>query len=473
MKRYFKIILAGALLSSCAPKAVDVPTVHDTFAQSLELAKKNSDLNAFITLNETPDDTASKHGRLSGMVLAIKDNIHVAGLPNTAGTPGLEGFIPQEDAPVVARLKAEGAQILGKANMHELAFGITSKNARFGSVKNPYDRARSPGGSSGGSAAAVAARIVPAAIGTDTGGSVRLPAALTGIIGFRPSIGRYSSQGITPISHTRDVPGPMALTMAHINILDSVMSGQAQVTHAADLKSLRLGVARDPFYQNLHPETKLVMDAALAKLRAAGVTLIEADMAGLVELNAKISFPIAFYEGTYDLEAYLDTYKTGQSFFDVAKAAQSPDVKALFASLAADKNEDGRPDSLISKPVYEAAVNVHRKELIALYERYFKAHNIDAMVFPTTILPASLIEDLGETVVHNGKPESTLMVYIQNTDPGSNAGMPGISLPIGLTDQGLPVGMELDVLPGKDAKLLKIALAIEPLFGPLPAPDQR
>ncbi len=475
MKSTIMTILSFSLiLSACTAKP---PTKHrfeqaikDMIKLTLNKAERQADLHTFITLDAKAKPSLVTGGKLSGMVLVVKDNIHVEGLPNTAGTPALSGFIPTKDAPVIARLKAEGAVIIGKANMHELAFGITSHNAVFGAVENPYDHTRFPGGSSGGSAVAVAARIVPAAIGTDTGGSLRIPAALTGIIGFRPSLGRYPASGITPISHTRDVPGPMALDMDTITLLDSVMADRPQVTRQADLKTIRLGVARTPFYQNLDPETKKVMDTALEKLQMAGVTLVEMDMPELAALNEKTSFPIALYEGTYDLEKYLESNHTGVTFFELARRIKSPDVKALFDGLAADKNKDGHPDGVIPKVVYEEAIKEGRPAMVELYKHAFKTHKIDALVFPTTILPAGPIEGTEETISHNGKAVPTFATYIQNTDPGSNAGMPGISLPIGLTKDGLPVGLELDALPGDDKNLLAIARAVVSLFGQLPPP---
>ena len=200
--------------------------MSNNFQKCLHRAKQLSSLNTFIFLNEArvSCEHNKAEGRLAGTVVAVKNTIHVAGIPNTAGTPALRNFVPTEDCPVVKLLKAEGAEILGTTNLHELGFGITSNNFLFGPVRNPYDVERFAGGSSGGSAAAVSARIVPVAIGGDTGGSVRIPSSLCGVIGFRPSLNRYSVQGTTPISVTRDTLGPMALEMKHITLLDGVMS---------------------------------------------------------------------------------------------------------------------------------------------------------------------------------------------------------------------------------------------------------
>lgn len=440
------------------------------YSNSLKKAQQLDDLNIFISIDENIDVSSLPEGRLSGMTLALKDTMHSTGLPNTAGTPALENFIPAEDAPAIKRLKDEGAIIFGKANMHELAFGITSNNAYFGATKNPYAPSRFPGGSSGGSAAAVAARITQAAIAGDTGGSIRIPAALCGVIGFRPSPGRYLDGAITPISHTRDVIGPVALDMADITLIDSVLSGQPEITEPVELASLRLGVARDPFYVDLNPETAAAMDKALDTLKAAGVTLIELDLPEISELVDKSGGPIALYETITDLPAYLQKYNTGVDFFEVAAATQSPDVKALFTGLAQDKNEDGHPDGLVPKEVYDEAMTVHRTALIELYTNYFESENIDALVFPTTILPAGPIEGSIGTIEHNGRQVPTFATYVQNAEPASIAGLPGITLPIGLTKDGLPLAMELDAAAGNDNQLLSIALAVEPLFGKLPAP---
>lgn len=470
-------IFATSILGACSPTS---PEIKDYMSQneksSLEKfqiakakAEKLSPLNAFITLNENPIDSTS--GRLSGMVIAVKDNIHVQNMPNSAGTAALEAYHPTENAPIVERLISAGAVILGKTNMHELAFGATSNNSHFGPVKNPYDTSLFPGGSSGGSAVAVSAGIVPAAIGTDTGASVRLPAALTGVIGFRPSLGRYPSDGITPISHTRDVAGPIAKTMSHITLLDSVMARLPEVTTPANISTLRLGVPA-PFYDNLDPNIQLAMDEVLAKLEAVGITLVRFDIPEIMSLNDQVSFPIALYEGVKDLENYLERYTPEINFFDIAEGTTSPDVKGLFEGLSQDADGDGRPDGLIPKAVYDEVMTKHRPALIELYQKAFYENEIDALIFPTSIMPAGPIEGTVETISHNGEIVPTFQTLIRNTDPGSNAGLPGISLPLAITKNGLPVGVELDGLPGTDDKILAAALAIAPIFDDLPPPIQ-
>ena len=192
-------------------------------------------LNAYITLDAEAAlaraqelDEMRKQGDilgpLHGVPLVVKDNIHVAGLPNTAGTPGLADFRPETDSPAVAALRAAGAIILGKTNLHELAYGITGYNAAYGAVGNPYDPTAIAGGSSSGTACAVSAGLAPAGLGTDTGGSVRIPASLTGVVGFRPSSGRYDSSAITPVSHTRDTVGVIARNVDDVILIDAVIA---------------------------------------------------------------------------------------------------------------------------------------------------------------------------------------------------------------------------------------------------------
>ena len=231
----------------------------------LARAAANADLDAFITLE--PDQVreaarkpiSNEHpARPSARCMAcrwrLKDNLDTAELPTSGGTPGLAGHRPKRNAAIVETLLGAGAIALGKCNLHELAYGITNNNAAFGPARNPYAPDRIPGASSGGTGVAVAARLAPGGIGTDTGGSVRIPAALCGIVGFRPTTGRWSQAGVVPISHTRDTPGPMTRSVADCALMDGVVTGGPTEVAPAQLKGLRIGVPRKHFWEDLDPE---------------------------------------------------------------------------------------------------------------------------------------------------------------------------------------------------------------------------
>ena len=431
-------------------------------------------LNAFITVNSEGAlaaaayaDRRGKHnkrGLLHGVPLVIKDNIHVAQLRNTAGTPGLLDFVPQTNAPVIQALIDAGAIILGKTNMHELAFGITSNNAAFGAVATPYDPTRFAGGSSGGTGSAVAARLAPAGFGTDTGGSVRVPSALNGIAGFRPTVKRYPQEGITPISSTRDTAGPMARTVEDLILLDSVITRDRSAVVRANPRKVRLGVPTD-FSLNVDNETAELARNALEKLKRAGVRLVEVDLSTIRALNDQIGFPIALFEANRELKAYLARYNTGETLDSLAAQIASPDVYGTFFGAIVD----GAP-GLPPVPVYENALNVLRPQLRQQYANLFKQHAIDAIIFPTTPLPASPIEGSDQYVTLNGEQVDIFTTYIRNTDPGSDAGIPGITIPFAMTAAGLPVGLEMDGPEGSDRRLLSLGLTLEQIFGRLPEP---
>ena len=384
-------------------------------------------------------------GPLHGVPLALKDNIDTADFPTTGGTPALAAHRPKRNAPIVQHLLDAGAIVLGKTNLQELAFGPTNNNAAFGPARNPYDPTRIPGGSSGGSAAAVAARLAPAALGTDTGGSIRVPAALC-----------------VPLSHTRDTAGPMARHVADCVLLDGVVTGGPTEVTPAPLKGLRLGLPRGYFWENLDAELAAILEAALARLREAGVVLVEADVANVAALDAAAGFPILLYETVIELERYLAEHETGLDFAGLMAQVKSPSVKRALASLRG-------PDA-VSEASYREALTKHRPALQETYRRrYFRERGVAAMVFPTTPLPAAKIGE-DDTVMLNGVPVSTLSTYIRNLAPGSAAGIPGLSLPAGMTKAGLPVGMAIDAPEKSDHQLLAIGLALETVLPRLPAP---
>lgn len=481
------IILAVAIvLSGCSgktdmkpippfPSATELASMMDAGETSsvdivtelLKRAEQSASLNAFITIDAERaleraaelDQMRSQGnilGPLHGVPLVVKDNIHVAGLPNTAGTPGLAEFTPDSDSPTILALKNAGAIILAKTNLHELAFGITSDNGAYGSVGNPFDPLMFAGGSSGGTASAISAGLAPAGLGTDTGGSVRIPAALTGVVGFRPSSGRYDSSAVTPISHTRDTVGVIARNVNDVIAMDQAID-PGRVDSDVDVASIRLGVARSYYFENMDEQTAVVVETALDKLREAGVTLVEVGPGDVGALNAKSAFPIALYEVMQDLPEYLADFDTGKDFAAIASSAASPDVQGLFGML-------GTPEGQIPEEIYAAAMEA-REDMRMMFRDYFATHDLAGMIFPTTLLPARPIEGSLETVELNGERVPTFPTYIHNTDPATIAALPGISLPAGVTRDGLPVGIEIDGPEGSDRHLLAIAAAIEGILG--------
>ncbi len=454
-------------------------TATDVAKAAFARAEQVKDLNALIFLNKDPALAAAAEidegGRgplpLAGLPVVIKDNINTVDMPTSGGTPALHKAQPRRNAPSVQKLLKAGVIMVGKANLHELAFGITSTNLSSfaGPVKNPYDKTRIPGGSSGGTAAAIAAGIVTCGLGSDTGGSTRVPAALCGIVGLRPSVGnggaerRYDDTNmVVPISHTRDTVGPMGRTVADVALLDSVITGTTMAA-AEPLRGKRLGIPA-AFWSGLDRDLEAVTKAARAKLAEAGVVLVDVDMPGLFEQNAKVSFPVALHEPIADIPAYLKASEIeGITLADIAAKIASPDVKGAFGAITADA----------FGAAYQDAITVQRPALQKMYSAYLRDNNLDGILFPTTIAPAPAIDaekGSGEMSINGDKPVPVFDTMIRNTDPGSNAGLPGLSLFAGMTPGSLPVGIEIDGPVGSDTKLLGLGMSIEAILGTAPPP---
>jgi len=431
-------------------------------------------LNAFITLDpqRVLEDARNRDrerrdgmtpGPLFGLPVPVKDSVNTMDYPTTGGTPALRHFRPKDDAPVVAALRAAGAIVLGKTNLHELSFGWTSNNLAYGAVHNPYDPKRIPGGSSGGTAAAVAAHMAPLGIAEDTEGSIRVPAAFCGIQGFRPTTGRYSTQGCVPITPLFDQVGPHARSVTDLMLFDSVVTHERHPIEAASLRGVRLGVVRDYWFTDLDPEVERLTGLALAKLKDAGVELVESQMPGLAHLIDLTTDQIQTHDVRFALPRYLEEYGAGLGLDDIMRQA-SPDIQEIF-------RRDVLPGgaNFVSDAAYTAARDRHLPALRRLYQEYFTRTQVSAVVFPATLVPATPIGQENPIDIR-GRPIAFDTAVSRNIAPGSTAGLPGLVLPAGLTTQGLPVALEFDGPAGSDRALLALGLSLERAFGPLSAP---
>ena len=432
-------------------------------------------LNAFITLDPSrvleQAREADRHrakggllGPLHGLPIPIKDSLNTAEYSTTAGTAALRDFRPAADAPLVATLRGAGAIVLGKTNLHELSFGWTSNNHAFGAVHNPYDPGRIPGGSSGGTAVAIAAHMAPLGVAEDTEGSIRVPAALCGIVGLRPTTGRYSTAGAVPISALFDQAGPHARSMADIALFDAAVTGDHSPVADVPLAGVRLAVSRGYWFSGLDPQVQRVTDIALAKLRAAGATLVEEEVPGLHDLIDLITDQVQNHDVRVDLARYLATYGARASFDDVVRRASS-DIRDTFAHDVLP----GAP-GFVSEAAYEAAVKVHLPRLRETFRNYFAHTGAAAIVFPATMVTAPRIGDEGNLDVGGRKVRFDIAVA-RNIAPGSTAGLPGLVLPAGLAADGLPVALEFDAPAGSDRALIALGMSLERTLGPIAPPS--
>jgi len=439
----------------------------------LERCEAGKHLNAFISFEPERVLQAARAadkqrasgavlGSLHGLPIPVKDSVNTKDYPTTGGTTALKDFHPAEDAELVTRLKMAGAIILGKTNIHELSFGWTSNNQAFGAVHNPYDTSRIPGGSSGGTAAAIAARMAPIGIAEDTQGSIRVPAAMCGIYGFRPSQNRYPNQGVVPITPMFDQVGPLTRSVADLALFDHVITGEPIVETVPSIDGLRLGVPREYFYGMLDSEVERVTNEALKKLMDAGVVLIEADVPDLGKLISLTTDAIQSYHVKPMLIKYLEEFDTGVTFDQLMEQA-SPDIKAafdlyVFGGAGTPTEED-----------FIAARDKHLPTLRKTLAEYYRDNDLAAMIFLASQITAPPIGHDTDTTL-NGKTVPFAPVISRNISPGSTGSLPGIIVPADLNTQGLPVCLELDGPAGSDRALLGIGLAIEKVLGHLPPP---
>jgi len=406
-------------------------------------------------------------GHLSGVPILVKDNINTVGFATTAGTEALQNYRPKTDATVERRLRAQGALVLAKTNMHELACGSTSSNAFFGAVGNPYVDDHISGGSSGGTAAGLAARVSVFGLGSDSAGSARIPASFCGVAGFRPSFGpgqrRYPSDGIVPLARELDTPGPMGRTVADIILLDEALTGR--LTHGPmQLRGTRLGVSRADHWSKLDPEVARIGQLALQQLQTVGVELVEVDLRPVNKDAGDVFWTLLLAGMQTDIKDFLEYEVSGVTLEKLIDGISSVDVREVF-----EKN--------LREPVKPAeleAAKLQRRRVQRQYEELFQRHRLDAVIFPTVPMLAPPIrphgDRLDDTVVLAGETVPAGMTGIRHTVTACALGAPGLSIPAGLSAGCLPVGLEIDGIPGGDDRILALGRQIELLWGALPPP---
>ena len=403
---------------------------------------------------------------LAGVPVAIKDNMAVAGYPATCGSRILEGFVPGYDATAVARLKGAGAVVAGKTNLDEFAMGSSTENSAFGPTRNPWDPARVPGGSSGGSAAAVAAREVPAALGSDTGGSVRQPAALCGVVGFKPTWGRVSRFGLVAFASSLDQIGPLSTSVEDAARIYAAIAGEDAADSTASAgpvgdpvgalargaRGLRVGVLREAVGEGADADARASFRDAVGALRAIGADVTEVSVPRApyaipiyyVVANAEASSNLARYDGIRygrrEEAATLEAFYTGHRTRAFGAEVKRRILLGTFALSA------GYADAFFRRA--ERARALLRRDFAEAFR------HVDAIASPTTPGPAFPL---------GAKVDDPLAMYLSDifTTPASLAGLPAISVPSGPAGSGLPLGLQLLAAPWNEETLFALAAAYE------------
>ncbi|MEM5473459.1 amidase family protein [Hoeflea sp. AS60] len=419
----------------------------------LNLVTELNDGSALAMAAELDASGEGAHGPLHGLPLIVKANIAVSGMRHDGACPPLRDNVAKADATVVQRLRDAGAIPVAIANMHELAFGTTSANAHFGSVGNPHDKTRMTGGSSGGTAAAIGAGIFKIGIGTDTGGSGRIPAAFCGCTGLRPTTGRYPGEGILKLTDTLDTISIMGSDMEHLAMLDAAIMSESAV-EAGDVVRIRLAVVRDPFWLGINREMGALGKSVLTRLKTSGVTLVETDAPHIESLTEASGFPIALFETERNWQTSAMEL-AGLTLAEFADRIASPDVRGLYQQMARGE--------MPGEDAYRAAMDQHRPDLQKAFADLFEQTGADALIFPTLARSAPPIGET-EMIDIDGDSLPLFPTMTRRELPASIAGLPALTLPAGLCADGLPFAMELVGPSRSDRALLAIGRAIEALL---------
>jgi aspartyl-tRNA(Asn)/glutamyl-tRNA(Gln) amidotransferase subunit A len=408
-------------------------------------------------------------GPLAGVPIAVKDQIVTRGVPTTAGSRMLAGWVPPYDATAVSRLKKAGAVILGKTNQDEFAMGSSSESSAFGPAKNPWDLTRVPGGSSGGSAVAVAAHLASAALGTDTGGSVRQPASFCGVVGIKPTYGRVSRYGAIAYASSLDQISPLARNVPDLALMLQVIAGQDPLDQTSlpmrppeltalaghtDVAGLRIGIPDEYLGEGVEPDVRERARAALAHLEDAGATLVP------------VSLPHTKYAiATYYLIATAEASSNLARFDGVRYGHRTPDEVSDIADLFSRSRAEGFGPEVqrrimlgtfaLSSGYYDAYY-LRAQKVRTLIRRDFEAAFASVDLIAGPVSPVTAFK-LGE------RTTDPLAMYLADifTVPTSLAGLPAVSVPVGLDRASLPIGLQLIGPPLQELRLLQVAHALE------------
>jgi aspartyl-tRNA(Asn)/glutamyl-tRNA(Gln) amidotransferase subunit A len=446
--------LVYASIAGLAPRlaAKELSPLEVTEAALARIEELEPRLNAFITVTAENARHAARAaeaailagnylGPLHGIPVAIKDLYATRGVATTYGSPLYADWVPDFDAAAVERLKRAGAVILGKTNLHELAYGTTSANAHYGPVHNPWRLDHHPGGSSGGSSAAVAAGLACGAMGSDTGASIRQPAACTGIVGMKPTFGRVSKFGALPLAWSQDHAGPLTRTVRDAALMLQVLAGhdprdptsvaRPVPDFAAGLeqgvRGLRIGVARTFFFEDCDPEVASAVDAALQVFDELGAVVVEIELPDMQAVFTAGTITIAVEGAAYNA---ANLRERPEAFSDELRTAFK--LGGFYSGV----------DYLQAQRL--------RRQLMAETNRAIAG--FDAIAMPTSPVPATPIE---------GSPPHHALFRARNTMPFNVLGLPAISVPCGFTTGGLPIGLQIVGRAFDEAGILRIAHAYE------------
>ncbi len=423
----------------------------------LDLIRRYNDkFRAFITVFERPLMGRAR-GALAGAVISLKDLIHVKGYPTTAGSVAFKENVATGNATVVERLLAASAALVGKNNLHELTFGITGFNPHFGTAVNPWKEDRYPGGSTSGGAVAVATGMSMGAIGTDTGGSVRAPASLCGLVGYKPTYGLISRHGVMPLSWTLDTVGVITRTVEDAALLASVLMGpdgkdqSVAVRKAPKLYPLRprrlrgtvLGVPRKHFCELLEEDVRRTFEGLLGMLESEGARLVEVEVPDV------------------RLMSYARSVISHVEF----AAVYGKLLRERPQDVSEELRERGLQGLLTPGPMYVNALRLIPK-LTSAFRSLFS--EVDALVMPTTIVTAPRFDQLKVSV--DGVVLDVRSALLRNVEPFNLVGAPAISVPCGLSRDGLPIGVQIVGDLFDDRTVLSVAMSVERLVGGIGLP---